>query len=60
MLLALGGGGGHGQSSRQGDLVEHSLRYAEACRANGLHQLALDRLAGLKELKQLSAADRTR
>ena len=55
-LLSLGGGG---QQARQADLVEHSLRYAEACRANGLHQLALNRLAGLKELK-LSAADMTR
>ena len=52
-LLSLGG------QSRRADLVEHSLKYAEACRANGLHQLALDRLASLKELK-LSAADMAR
>ena len=62
LSLDLGGGGGHQPRQRppQADLVEQSLRYAEACRANGLHQLALNRLAGLKELKQLSAADTAR
>ena len=62
LSLELGGGGGQQPRRRppQGDLVEQSLRYAEACRANGLHQLALNRLAGLKELKQLSEADTAR
>ena len=59
-LLSLDLGGGQQPCRPQGALVEQSLRYAEACRANGLHQLALNRLAGLKELKQLSAADTAR
>ena len=64
LSLDLGGRGG-GQQPRhrprpQSDLVEQSLRYAEACRANGLHQLALNRLAGLKELKQLSDTETAR
>ena len=60
LSLDLGRGGGQQPRRPQSDLVEQSLRYAEACRANGLHQLALNRLAGLKELKQLSAADTAR
>ena len=60
LSLDLGHGGGQQPRRPQSDLVEQSLRYAEACRANGLHQLALNRLAGLKELKQLSAADTAR
>ena len=59
-LLSLDLGCGQQPRRPQSDLVEQSLRYAEACRANGLHQLALNRLAGLKELKQLSAADTAR